>query len=42
MQNSWGKGWGQKGRAWITFNDLEALIEDYGEACVATEIKKVA
>lgn len=39
MLNSWGEGWGQKGRAWITFNDLDKLIKDEGEACVATELK---
>lgn len=36
---SWGSGWGQRGRAWITFRDLERLIREQGEACCATEIK---
>lgn len=36
--NSWGAGWGQKGRAWITIDDLNKLIQMDGEACVATEI----
>jgi hypothetical protein len=36
--NSWGRGWGpHNGRAWITMKTLQALIEDYGEACVSTE-----
>jgi C1A family cysteine protease len=42
MINSWGPNWGEKGRAWITFRDLQTLIDDYGEACVAQEIKRVA
>jgi C1A family cysteine protease len=40
--NSWGPGWGEKGRAWITFNDLGRLIEDDGEAAIAVELKKAA
>lgn len=39
MINSWGKGWGDEGRAWLTFPTLQKLIEDYGEACVANEIR---
>lgn len=39
MINSWGPGWGQSGRAWITLSHLEYLLEDYGEAAMATEIK---
>jgi C1A family cysteine protease len=40
MINSWGRNWGtQGGRAWVTFRDLGMLIEDYGEACVATEVR---
>lgn len=38
IQNSWGSGWGEKGKAWITFNDLRLLIEQRdGEAVTATE-----
>ena len=37
--NSWGKGWGQNGRAWISFKDLDTLIKDDGEACAAVEAK---
>lgn len=39
MINSWGPNWGpQNGRAWITFRDLAKLLNEDGEACVATEI----
>lgn len=41
MLNSWGEGWGDKGRAWISFSDLSRLIKDYGEACVAIEMKHI-
>lgn len=37
--NSWSDQWGQKGLAWISFKDLDALIKDYGEACAAVEAK---
>lgn len=35
--NSWGRDWGQSGRAWIKFEDLESLIIDFGEVCTALE-----
>lgn len=35
--NSWGRGWGQWGRAWIAGEDLAVLMSDWGEACTATE-----
>lgn len=39
MVNSWGPSWGpQKGRAWVTLQDLDKLIKAEGEACVATEL----
>ena len=38
MQNSWGIGWGDRGRAWISFSDLDALIRDDGEAVAAVEV----
>ncbi len=41
IQNSWNKGWGQKGRAWILRDDLDELIHNQGEACAALE-KKIA
>lgn len=39
MVNSWGIGWGQDGRAWMTIKDLDRLVKEEGEACVASEIK---
>lgn len=39
MVNSWNRTWGQVGRAWIRFGDLDALIHAEGEACGATELK---
>ncbi len=38
--NSWGRGWGQNGRFWLTFDDADRLIRAAGEACAAIEIKK--
>jgi len=32
--NSWGRGWGMQGRAYLRWNDLERLLYDGGEACV--------
>lgn len=41
LTNSWGRGWGQNGRAWLQGEDLEKLLQDNGEACTAIE-KRVA
>jgi C1A family cysteine protease len=37
--NSWGPGWGQGGRAWLTLQNLEKLLKDWGEAAMATELR---
>lgn len=38
--NSWGASWGsQKGKAWLTFDVLERLIQAEGEACMAVEVR---
>lgn len=34
IQNSWGAGWGVRGRAWISFADMAKLLEHGGECCV--------
>jgi len=39
MVNSWGRGWGESGRAWISFQHLDQLIHDDGEAVTSPEIK---
>lgn len=38
---TWGRPWGQNGRAWLRFRDMETLLEEGGEACSAIEIKVV-
>ena len=37
MINSWGD-WGNHGRAWITFDEFDYLLQKDGEACTATEL----
>jgi hypothetical protein len=39
IQNSWGRGWGEAGHAWISRQDLQRLLTEDGEACAATEQK---
>ena len=39
MVNSWGRGWGSSGRAYISFLTLDKLIKEDGEAVTAPEIK---
>ena len=38
LHNSWGRGWGNRGRAWISFAQMDQLIRDDGEACAAVEV----
>lgn len=42
IANSWSEQWGQRGRAWITVEDMQKLLDSEGECCTATEIKKGA
>jgi hypothetical protein len=34
VYNSWGLGWGQNGRAWISFEDMGKLLHEDGEAAI--------
>jgi hypothetical protein len=40
--NSWGSGWAQGGRFWISFADMERLLKEDGEFCCATEQRVIA
>lgn len=35
--NSWGISWGNRGHAWLSFDDLDQLLQDDGECCTAVE-----
>ena len=37
LRNSWGEGWGNGGDAEITEQDLAFLLDQNGEACIATD-----
>jgi len=37
IKNSWGRGWGKGGRAYISFEGMEKLIGMDGEVCLAVE-----
>lgn len=41
IKNSWGREWGKNGFAYISFEDMEKLILDQGEVCLATEINLI-
>jgi hypothetical protein len=40
MKNSWGRGWGINGRAYLKIEDVARLLNEAGEACLATEVTK--
>ena len=35
LHNSWGRSWGLNGACFISFSDLDRLLHEQGEACVA-------
>jgi C1A family cysteine protease len=37
IKNSWGQRWGKNGFAFISFTDMEKLIRENGEICIAAE-----
>lgn len=39
-KNSWSREWGKFGHFWMTFEELEKLINEDGEACLAVELKR--
>ncbi len=41
LRNSWGRAWGRDGDCYITFDEMESLLDDQGEAVFFTGRKKV-
>lgn len=39
IKNSWGRRWGKSGHAFISFSDMDKLIKQNGEVCLAIENK---
>ena len=41
LWNSWGRNWGIDGSCWLSWDDLERLLHEQGEACVPLKRKRV-
>jgi hypothetical protein len=39
IRNNWGLDYGEAGEAWVTYADLQNLIDDYGEVALPIELK---
>lgn len=39
MLNTWGRGWGMDGRAWMTLHEAASLLDGDGECAAPVEIK---
>lgn len=39
IKNSWSREWGKRGRAYLSFDDMERLISEEGEVCLAIELR---
>lgn len=42
LHNSWGAGWGMNGTCYITFDELDQLLHERGEACIPVRRYPVA
>jgi hypothetical protein len=42
IKQSWGRGWGAYGFGYISFEDMEVLLQRGAEACIAREVKRAA
>lgn len=40
LLNSWGSSWGKAGRCWVSFDDLNGLLQDGGEGLVTVKQHK--
>jgi hypothetical protein len=38
VHNSWGPKWGEKGRAWVHWDDMKTLLKGSGDACIPTKV----
>lgn len=41
IHNSWGKSWGRGGTAYISFEDMDKLLGEWGEVCVPLKRNRI-